>query len=104
MHNRVEHQTPRVIIRMPDAIGWRQQWAQSTPDHLQHIDLLRSCLPRFSLWPLGLSYCTLAPSVMVIARPGLMPAPPVRPAQYGLYAALDHQDQLPEQAPDLGTA
>src|SRR6478672_10097493 len=98
IHYRLEHQTPMMTIGASGAPSRRQQSFKPAPDHLGQITLPRLYLPRFSLWPLVLTCSTLAPSVMIIARPGLMPAPPRRPVQYRLYVAFDDQDQLPEQA------
>jgi hypothetical protein len=105
MHDRLEHQPPRVVVGMPHPSDWWEQWFEPPPHHVQHIHLGGLLSLRHLLrWPIPRRYAILAPAVMVIARPGLMPAPPRRPAQKCLCATLNRQNQLPEQMADFRTA
>lgn len=102
MHNRVEHQPPRVVIRMPNPSLWWQQRLKPVPHHLYHTGGLVGFGLRGLLGQLPRP-ASSARSVMIIPRPGLMPASPARPAQKCRCAALDGQDQVPEQMPYFGT-
>jgi hypothetical protein len=75
MHNRVEHEPPRVVIGMPTPSLWWQERLKPAPHHFCHagglvgfsLRGLRGQLPRPP---------PSARSVMLLPRPGLMPAPP----------------------------
>src|SRR5215212_7994285 len=104
MDDRLEHQPPRVVVGVPNSPNWWEQWFEPPPHHLQHMHLGALLGLRLLVrWSIPCRCALLAPSIMIIARPSLMPAPPRRPVQYHLCAAFDQQDQLPEQAPNFTT-
>jgi len=64
---------------MPDPSLCWQQRLQATPDHLYRMGLPHGYLSR-CCWLRLLLVCTIPSSIVMIARPPLMPAPPPRPA------------------------
>ena len=87
-----------MAIRATYSVGIWQQRLKPPPHHI-------GCFAAYLLGLLVVGYLLsiLAASIMVIARPGLMPASPGRPAQKCCHVPLEGQDQLPEQMPYLGT-
>jgi len=37
MHYRVEHEPPRVVVGMPNSVGWWQQRLKPAPHHFCHV-------------------------------------------------------------------
>ena len=99
VHDRLQHHPPIVRIGSPCALGWRESRREPLPHHLEHRRRV-SCWFRLTLWNRAGS----TPSIVIIARPRLVPAPPPRPVQQGGRGALHGDAQRPKQAPNLGTA
>src|SRR5215213_3892636 len=99
MHDRLEHQPPLVAIRATYSLGISQQPLKALPHQIG------SCGGSLLGVLLGGYLLTIpTPSIVIIARPGLMPTPPSRPVQERCHVSLEGQDQLPEQPPNFGTA
>jgi hypothetical protein len=108
-HDRLEQQPPLVAIRATYSVGIWQQWLKPPPHHVGSFGAYLLGIGSFGAYLLGLlvggSLLSVpAPSIVIIARPGLVPTPPSRPVQYRCHVTLEGQDQLPEQAPNFGTA
>jgi hypothetical protein len=103
IHDRFQHQPPCVFIGTTNPLGRRQQLLESLPNDRSFIVVLcHAWRYRFLLgccWCSALYFHMLLPSIVVIASPRLMPAPPVRPRQHHRCALLDTYYHLPEQLP-----
>lgn len=104
MDDCLKHQASIVVVGMPNAPNGWEQWHKPLPHHVEHIPIGKLLhLWRLVHWSMLRKRTILAPAVMVITRPGLMPPPPPRPRQHSRGSALDRQDQLPKQPPNFGT-
>jgi hypothetical protein len=108
MYNRLHDYSSVVRTRSSTTRPCRQQLLQALPHLLDHLKPA-ILFERVSRYGLTRSRRTVRPPVflsapiVIVARPGLMPAPPRRPAQYRCHVTLENQDQLPEQPPYFGT-
>ncbi len=96
--DRLEHHAPIMRIRTTFAFDWWETGRQPTPHHLQHLP--RRCSTGIVL---RLGHRRVPSSVVVIARPGLVPPPPAGPAQHCCHARLGSRHQLPEQMANFAT-
>jgi hypothetical protein len=105
MDDCLEYEAPIMVVGMPDPSDWWEQWFEPLPHHVQHLPLNRLLRLRLlAPWFIPRNCSFLAPTVLVIARPDLMPAPPPRPGQHCRGMPLDCQDQLPKQPTNFTTA
>lgn len=109
MHYRL-HDFPSIVtIRSSAPLATRQERLQALPHLLYQVDrpmlIDRAWRRRLTRSWQAARRSTLLVSapIVIVARPGLMPTPPRRPAQDCRCTALDRQDQLPQQAPNFRT-
>ena len=111
MHNRLHDYLSVVAIGSSRTLAARQQLLQPLPDHLDQLVRAwridrTACVVRQRRTRLcgGARVLRFLPTpIVMVARPGLMPASPRRPAQECRCTALEAQDQLPEQVPNFTT-